>query len=171
MRSAAGYWIGGVTAVAGVVVAIVLLVVQIVSVVGEIGDYPRIRSGEPRELRLEARSYTIYYALADHQIQPPEGIRLAVQGPDGVRIRVRRPGWDETYDFGDGERVALARFTIERAGRYAVRVDDPAGRGVVVGPPVMSRLIRAGLPAGLIGLVLVGAGGGLLIATAVRRHR
>lgn len=170
MRSRAGYWIGGVLVVSGVLGAIAWAVLTGAHLVGTIDDFRHVAIPGREQVRLDARKYVLYVEGPGADERVP-GVDIAVSDARSeTALVVARYAADLTYSF-DTDGSAVATVTPPRAGLYDVRTDGPEGYRLAIGESIGGQLVRTLVGALLIGAVFGIAGVLLLIMTGVRRSR
>lgn len=171
----AGYVIGTLLIIAGIVGGIVWGATKIVALQDTIDDFDRAPVDEVRTFDLDEGDYVVYgergggeaisATLADFHIRP--------EGEEGGDLEVERYVTEFTFD--DGNRPLRAEFTfeIDDAGSYEIQGDSVPGGAttVAVGPSVAGDLVSAVVGAIVIVGIGVVAGIVLLIVTGVRRRR
>ena len=177
--SQAGYWIGGLIALAGLVAGAALLVGTFAGGVRDLGEFsrlPRVSVPGQAEIPLRAGKHVVY--LESTQGEPaPGAASVRVQDASSGRSVALQP-YATTFTYTAGGRSGRAVHTLvaPRSSRYRVTTSGAGGTGldVAIGPPLGGKLAgtvsRAFSGFGL----LVGGpilGGALMLITGTRRHR
>lgn len=175
----AGFWIGGVLVVVG------LVLIGVVAVIGvgraaEVLRFPTVADGMGG-VRVDDPGGHVVFVVEPWTIGATAGltpsVAVSVIGPDGARVPTLGYEGSRTVTRADpstGQRyraMAVATFRAERSGRYELSAAGLApGARLAVGDGVPDGFATLGL--GVVGgslAILVGLV--LLIVTAVRRHR
>lgn len=119
----------------------------------------------------DAGEYSVYQRADGTAVQLAPA-SISISGPSGD-VTVRGAGPTETLSRGALVFESVARFTIEEAGRYTVRIQGSEATEVVIGPSLAAVLTSAvpWLVLVALGLLVALVGLGLLIAAMVRRRR
>jgi hypothetical protein len=173
MRSRAGYVIGGALMVAAVVGAIAWFVFSLVRVGEEVERFVRVPVPGQETVRLEARKYVVYYEGPNAEVEAPRFAVGIADARTGVPLTIAPYGGSLTYAFEGNEGAAAWTVTPPRPGRYAVRTRGPAGidGSVAFGRSIAWPIARTIVGTFAIGGLLLAAGVGLIVLTAVRRSR
>jgi hypothetical protein len=173
--SIAGYWLGALIAMVGLVLVGALVATAIVRMNDHIDAFPRIALPGVTTVTLDASTGRTIYVEGLAPL-PLAAIGLRVTDPNGNDVLVRPYGLDVRYDVPGatgsvGYAVGTFRTTV--AGRYLIEANGvaPPGYTVAVGDNFAASVI--GYAAGAIALFLLTLAGALtlVIVTATRRSR
>lgn len=158
-----------------IVVAVVATVLGAVALWGwaiRFVDFPEVVAGDGT-VRLDRPGDKIVYVVTPAAVSAERpSVPVRVTGPDGVELAVSRYAASRTTSRDGRVATAIATFHTSRAGTHTVRLDGGVGEEPVlaVGPgekfplgPVALAMLTTGLATGI--------GLGLIVITAVRRHR
>ena len=171
------YALAAVLLVASVALGTALVVLAVRQLNHQVAALERVAVPGLRQVYLDhSGTYTIYYETPNAPHRPDRPVRVAVFAPDGssVAIHLIPASHDETYGAGGHQGVAVATFSINRAGRYEVSVtaDSPeAGADLALGNVNILGLVLgvlAGIGVSVVGIVLALV---MLVVTLVRRRR
>ncbi len=176
MTSRAGYWIGGGLIVAGVVGAILWGLLSFNAIGDTVDGFVRAPAPGSARAQLEARKYIVYAEGpgVGRDYVPP--VEFHIIDPTGPRVLpVAGYSASLTYSMRGHSGRAQGTVTPPHAGIYELRAasaaDPAAGYAVALGDSIAGRIVRAILGAFAIGGLLLAAGIGLLVTTAVRSGR
>jgi len=176
MTSRSGYWIGGGLIVAGVGGAVLWAVLSFIAIGDTVDDFARAPAPGSARVELEARKYIVYLEGpgAGRDFVPP--VEFQIIDPSGPEL-LPVAGYSSslTYSMSGHSGRAQATVTPPRAGVYELRAattaDPSAGFAVAVGDSIGGRIVRTILGAFAIGGLLLAAGIGVIVRTAVRGKR
>jgi hypothetical protein len=175
VTSRAGYWFGAALIVFAAGAAILWLVLSFVSIASTLDDFVRVPAPGSERVALEPRKYVVYLEGpgAGRDFTPP--VRFAIVDAEGRPLPTAGYSGSLTYSIGGHDGTATATVTPPRAGTYQLRVlttaDPSAGYGLALGQSIGGRILRAILGTFAIGGLLLVAGIGLIVVTAVRRRK
>jgi hypothetical protein len=177
--SAAGYWIGGVVGVVGVIAAMAWLVSGIIGYFGAVDGYPRFSVPGSRTVQLDAGTYQLFaeYPRANVDLSGinPVGTVRVVDDAEHQMV-ISSATVTETYSWNGHDGRAIGKFRVPTAGAYTITAAAPT-RGsstlvqVAVGHGLGESVVGSMLGALALGAVAVLTTIGLIIITAVRQSR
>jgi hypothetical protein len=168
--SRAGYAVGALITVAGLVAGIVWGVSSYTAYLDRIEQFPRIDVPGSGSVQLAAGEYVLYY---EGRGGPPVDLSIAVSR-DGVEVETGVYVGDLRYDAPDGlVGQATRTFRARSAGHYTIDVNGAVGRraALAVGEGLPTATIATVLAALLVIALSLGGGLVVLIVTGVRRAR
>jgi hypothetical protein len=176
VTSRAGYWIGGALIVLGVAGAVLWGVLSFTGMGDTVDDFARAPVPGSAIVQLEARKYIVYVEGpgVGEDFTPPVQFQIVDADGDGA-LPIAGYGGSLTYSMGGHSGSAQGTVTPSRAGAYELRAFSPADRSagyaVALGGSIAGRILRTLLGVFAIGGLLLAAGIGSIITTAVRRRR
>jgi hypothetical protein len=190
----AGYWIGALLILAGVVSALVIAIGSLIAVSKTVDDFARLRIPDDAACRLiftKPGKYTVYYEFegstparddecketgrevtTSAEPTKPPGLTIELQGVDNETIRaVPSRGGDMSISVSGHTGVEIATIDIPRAGDYFVNVTDGGSDAFIVafgrgGIAKLGKYIGLSIALGLLGLIL-----GLIAILRTRSRR
>jgi hypothetical protein len=173
--SAAGYIIGSILIIAGIVGGIAWGVVNGVGFFDAIDDFERAPVGGVQTMDLEAGDMVVYGEKSGGDGTSAQLGRTAIRPAGGEGDELTLEQYDAEITYDNGTRVGRAEFTVEIPddGEYEILSEPITGGAttVAVGPSVAGKLVSAIVGALVIGGLGVIIGVILLIVTGVRRRK
>ena len=171
--SSAGYWVGAVMVVLGLVAAATWAIAGVFRINARIDDFQRVRiPGDQTVLIARASDQVVYFEGLDVPVL--DQVDVSITDPAGDEVTLRRYGTDLIYDVsGAYSGRAILTFRADLPGRYHISTigDSPSFGLVAVGPSIGGEVVATIAGAALFLLFVGGGGVTLMIVTAVRRSR
>ena len=171
----AGYIIGTILIMVGVVGGIAWLVIGITGIEDTVDDMEREPVDQVGTIDLDEGGQVIYGESAggDAVSAVLGTVRIRPEGEEGGELNVSTYEGELTYDFGNRPMRAQYTVDIPEDGTYEIRAAGIPGGAttVTVGPSIAGDLVGAILGGFIIGGLGVLIGVILLIVTGVRRRR
>jgi hypothetical protein len=166
----AGYWIGGLLIVFGIVGAIVWFAVGLIGISNSVDDFARVPADGGGTVTLDGDEPYVVYIEEDSSTGIPGDVRVSLTDPSGEPVELRNYSTDFTYDFGGRSGTAQLTFRSDAAGDYALASTSSSSQTTVaVGPSLARNLVWSITMPFVIGGIGLLVGVILIIVTLVRR--
>jgi len=172
--STAGYWIGVLFLVLGVLGAIWWGTSHWTSFQDQIDDFERVPVGRLGVIQMEAGDHVVYAERGGGESSglAVGEVRMRRAGERGSRVSFGPYTSELTYDLGGRSGRAQYTFHLDESGQYQVRVQDVGSATTAAfGPSVAGELVSAIVGALVIGGVGLLLGIIVLVVTGRRRRR
>ena len=177
--SSAGYWIGGVIGIVGVVASVIWFGASIGSYIGGVDSYPRVSVPGRETVHLAAGNFKIFVEYPGANLDS-SGVNdvgsVAITDDAEHRVPVSNAVIQETYSWNGHEGRAIGSFTAPHAGSYTVSTTSASGTtsivdGIAIGKGIGTSMVGSLLGSMALGAVAVLVSLAFIITTAVRRGR
>ncbi|MGH9278568.1 MAG: hypothetical protein ACRD12_10760 [Acidimicrobiales bacterium] len=170
------YWVGGGTAVLGLVIAVAWITSAVVGYLGRVDDFQRVSvPGEATVQFTGTGGYTVYYEAPGAAEGPlPPGRVTMSHVATGAEVKFNDYDGNFTYETPSREGRAVLTFSISEPGAYRVQTftDGPGKGDIALGRSLAPAEFGVAIAGSVVIVIVTMAFAALVITlTAVKRHR